>query len=115
MSLKQNLGSWELWCETRWVERHTVLAEFEEMYEPTVMCLEAIASNSGGTWNSKSITEASGLLRSISSDEFIASFQTNLYFSGYTKALSCLLQGSSQDILTAYEEVKVVKDVLKTI
>ena len=63
----------------------------------------------------KSITEASGLLRSIASDEFIASFHTNLYFSGYTKALSCLLQGSSQDVLTAYKEVEVVKDVLKKI
>lgn len=42
----------KMMCETRRVERHTVLAEFEEMYEPTVMCLEAIASNSGGTWNS---------------------------------------------------------------
>ena len=105
----------KIMCETRWVERHTVLAEFAEMYEPTVLCLEAIASNCSGTWNSKSITEASGLLRSIASDEFIASFHTNLYFSGYTKALSCLLQGSSQDVLTAYKEVEVVKDVLKKI
>ena len=103
----------KLMCETRWVERHTVLAEFAQMYEPTVVCLEAIGSNSDGIWNSKSMTEANGLLRSICSDQFIAAFQTNLYSSGYSKALSCLLQGSTQDILTAYKEVEVVKDVLK--
>ena len=105
----------KMMCETRWVERHTVLAEFAEMYEPTVVCLEAIGSNSDGTWNSKSLTDANGLLRSICSDQFIAAFQTNLYFSGYTKALSCLLQGSTQDILTAYKEVEIVKKVLKGI
>ena len=103
----------KLMCETRWVERHTMLAEFAEKYEPTVVCLEAIGSNLDGDWNSKSMTEANGLLRSICSDQFIAAFQTNLYFSGYTKALCCLLQGSTQDILTAYKEVEVVKDVLK--
>ena len=55
----------KIMCETCWVEQHTVLAEFAEMYEPTVLCLEAIASNCSGTWNSKSITEASELLQSI--------------------------------------------------
>ena len=100
-------------CETRWVERHTVLAEFAEMYEPTVLCLEAIGSNSDHVWNFKSMTEANGLLRSICSDQFIAAFQTNLYFSHYTKGLSCLLQGSTLDILAAYKEVEVVKDVIK--
>lgn len=54
--------------ETRWVERHTVLAEFAEMYEPTVVCLEAIGNNSDGIWNSKSLTGANALLRSICSD-----------------------------------------------
>ena len=103
----------KLMCETRWVERHTVLAEFAQIYEPTLVCLEAIGSNSDGIWNSKSMTEANGLLRSICSDQFIAAFQTNLYSSGYSKVLSCLLQGSTQDILTAYKEVEVVKDVLK--
>ena len=78
------------------------------------MCLEAIGT-SGSNWNSKSMTEANGLLRAISSDKFIAAFQTNLHFSGYTKALSCLLQGSTQDILTAYKEVETVKDVFKGI
>ena len=61
------------------------------------------------------MTEANGLLKAISSDRFIAAFQTNLYFFGYTKPLSCLLQGSTQDILTAYKEVDVVKSVLKDI
>ena len=105
----------KLMCETRWVERHTVLAEFSEMYEPIVNCFETISRNSSCQWNAKSVTEANGLLKAISSDRFIAAFQTNLYFFGYTKPLSCLPQGSTQDILTAYKEVDVVKSVLKDI
>ena len=35
----------KLMCETRWVERHTVLVEFADMYEPIVVCLEAIGTS----------------------------------------------------------------------
>jgi hypothetical protein len=55
----------KLMCETRWVGRHNVLAEFAE---PTVVFLEAIGSNSDGNWNSKIMTEANSeihLLRPI--------------------------------------------------
>ena len=61
------------------------------------------------------MTEANGLLKAISSDQSVAAFQTNLYFFGYNKPLSCLLQCSTQDILTAYKELDVVKRVLKDI
>ena len=42
-----------------------MLAEFAGMYEPIVVCLEAIGT-SDSNWNSKSMTEANGLLRAIS-------------------------------------------------
>ena len=105
----------KLMCETGWVERHTILVEFAEMYEPIVNYFENISRNSSREWNVKTVKQANGLLKAISSDQFIAALQTNLYFFGYTKPLSCLLQGSMQDILTAYKEVDVVKRVLKDI
>ena len=40
----------KLMYETGWVEQHTVLAESAEMYEPTAVCLEAIGSNSDGSY-----------------------------------------------------------------
>ena len=45
-------------------------------------------------WDAKSVTEANGLLHAITSDSFIVSFQTSVYFFGYTMGLSVLLQGS---------------------
>ena len=104
----------KLMCETRWIERHTILVEFAEMYEPIVKCFETISRSSSREWNAKSVTEANGLLKAISSHQFIAAFQTNLYFFNYTKPLSCLLQGSTQDILTAYKEVDVVSMFSRT-
>ena len=47
-------------CETRWVERHTAMSD---LYEAVVhvQCLETITS-SDGHWNSKTVTDANGLL-----------------------------------------------------
>ena len=39
--LKRKVG---LFCETRWIEKHTILANVEEMYVPILACLNAIAS-----------------------------------------------------------------------
>ena len=96
-------------CQTRWVERHTTLADFEMMFEAICECLETIKANEKHCWDTKTITEATGLLASITSPAFIAAFKVNEYFFGYTKSLSCLLQGSCQDILVAYEEVQLIK------
>ena len=105
----------KLLCETRWVERHIALFDFNRLYEAVVHCLESISMNTGRRWDSKSVTEAHGLLRAITSDSFLVAFQTNLYFFGYTKGLSQLLQGSHLDILTAYDEVEAVKSELSDI
>jgi len=99
-------------CQTRWVERHTAFVDFATMYEAILLCLEGIGQGNG-SWDAKSRTEASGLLKSISSSDFIAAFQSNNYCLGYTKQLSILLQGASQDILTAYEEIHCVRDALE--
>ncbi|CAC5424739.1 unnamed protein product [Mytilus coruscus] len=53
-------------CETRWVERHTTLQNIAHIYEAIVHCLTAITSrNMDCNWDTKSFTEASGLLMHI--------------------------------------------------
>uniref|UniRef100_A0A3Q2QG90 TTF-type domain-containing protein n=1 Tax=Fundulus heteroclitus TaxID=8078 RepID=A0A3Q2QG90_FUNHE len=105
----------KLMCETRWVDRHTSLEDFHNLYEALLHCLNVISENADSVWDAKAIVEANELLRAVTSANFIAALQCNRYFSGFTKSLSTLLQGSSQDVLTAYEEVKLVKDTLRDI
>ena len=105
----------KLLCETRWGEWHIALFDFNRLYEAVVHCLESISMNTGKRWDSKSVTEAHGLLRAITSDSLLVAFQTNLYFFEYTKGLSQLLQGSHLYILTAYDEVEAVKSELSDI
>ena len=102
-------------CETRWVERHTALSDFSNLYPAVLSCLDKIAGNEGSLWDGKSVTDASGLSHATTSDGFIAAFQTALYFSSYLKALTVLLQGSSLDVLVAYDEVHLVRKTLQDI
>ena len=88
-------------------------SDFDELYEPLVCCLQRICQNSDKEWDAKAITEANGLLKTISSSQFIAAFQTNNYFFGFTKSLSVQLQGSSKDVLEAYRDIEVVKATLR--
>ena len=111
----------KLLCDTRWVERHTALTDFVELYDAVVYCLQVICGDvahpeeAAGKFDSKAVTEASGLLRSISSDEFIVSLQCSVFVSGYLKGLSVLLQGSHLDILEAYEEIDGTATLLEGI
>ena len=56
---KPKLG---VFCETRWVEKHTTLNDFDLMYEPLLVCLEAIGSLAS-SWDSKVVCEAYGLMK----------------------------------------------------
>ena len=44
-------------------------------------------------------------MKRITDSTFIACFQTVLHFFGYTKGLSCKLQGAALDIVKGYEMV----------
>ena len=105
----------KLMCETRWIEKHTALEDFDDMYSIKCDCLDRIGTNDQQRWDSKSITDARRLVTSISGSRFIYAFQSALYCFGYTKALSVLLQGSTHDILTAYEEVSSKNKELQSI
>ena len=106
----------KLLCETRWVERHTSLEEFEEMYAGVIECLSKICdAQSRAPWDSKTVTEARGLLSSISTPGFLCAFACNRYLFGFTRSLSLLLQGSHQDVVTAYQEIALIRDELKDV
>ena len=54
-------------CQTRWVERHTSMQDFECMYSALCVCLDEIAKNTDMDWDGNTISEAQGLLHKISS------------------------------------------------
>lgn len=70
---------------------------------------------SKGSWDPKTISEARGLLTSIATPGFLCAFASNRYLFGFTKSLSLLLQGSYQDVVTAYEEIGLIVTELKDI
>ena len=101
----------KIFCETRWVEKHNTIQDLSVIYEPLLVCLEAIGSLEPG-WDSKSVTEAYGLLKRITDSQFIACLQTILHFFGYTKGLKTKLQGSALDVVEGYGMVELLKTVL---
>lgn len=78
-------------CETRWVERHTNMHDFFTMFTPILDTLDSIVNSEG--WDSKSKTEAQGLLTVLSTSTFIVAFSSHYHMMGHTKQLSVLLQG----------------------
>ena len=44
----------KIYSETRWVEKHTTLQAFDDLYEPILLCLDAISSKERG-WDSKAV------------------------------------------------------------
>ena len=109
-----NTTKFRVFCETRWVEKHTTLNDFDVMYEPLLVCLEAIGSLETD-WDSKSSGDAYGLMKRITDSTFIASFQTVLHFFGYVRGLSAKLQGSTLGIIGAYKMIDHVRSLLSTI
>ena len=58
------------------------------------------------------VTEANGVLSAIVSGKFLVAFHICRFMSKYLYDLSHLLQGTSKDIVVAYDEVKIVIDQL---
>ena len=99
-------------CQTRWVEKHTLMEDLNVLYPALVQCLEFIVNNNQHTRDGNAIVEANGLLSNLMSPSLIAAFQVNLRVFVYTKPLSILLQGSAMDILNTYQEIKTVQIIL---
>ena len=71
------------------MERHRALEGFCYLYEPKSNCLEqmfypVIDEDKQWTWDTKTKTEAAGLLKDIQLSEFVVFFYTSHYFFAYT-------------------------------
>ena len=100
-------------CDTRWVDRHVALQGVALLHEFLVDSLASISSGNGN-WDSKSVTDAHALLTQLCSSRWIVAFHVNLYFKNFLRGLSLLLQGPSQDVITAYNRVSLVVQELKS-
>ena len=110
----------EMLCDARWVEGHNFLEDFQQMFPAVIECLDMINSptsqtESNLTWADRLLSDAYQLSDFLATTDFIAGFQTARFLFGFTKGLSQLLQGSTQDIVTAYEDMELVRNKLKAV
>ena len=111
-------------CKTRWVERHSSLDVFLEMYELLVTFLDAVISpheypnlkSSTGSWNwdKDTITKAQGLKASFLAFQTVVVFITTKNILDEVKALASKLQKRDQDIFEAYMMVDEVIGNIKS-
>ena len=109
-------------CKTRWVERHTCLETFLELYEYTVACLNAICKPTSypevqehaGDWNwdRESVFKAQGLVTSLEQFHNIVAFIILKNALDYIKSLASKLQRRDMEV---YEAYKMVDDVVSEV
>jgi len=101
-------------CKTRWVERHTALESFEELYECLAVTFEAILHPQNhpeipqvDTWNwdTETTTKTRGLLASMMNFQNIVSFLVLMNCLHPLSGLASKLQKRDQDILNAYNNI----------
>ena len=95
----------KLLCETRWVKRHTSSFEFHIPLKPVILCLSKIVDRTDKkkNWDPITVSEANGFLCRMSTSSFVAAFQTAKFLFGYTTSLPTNLQGTYQNVISAYE------------
>ena len=100
---------------TKWVEKTEIMQEFDEFYEALMRCFEYISSNKSNEWDTKSISDAYGLLKRITDPTVIKAFQTVCYVFMFTKGLSEKLQGSSLDIVEGFNMIAHKRSLLSSL
>ena len=103
----------KLFCKTRWTERHVVLEEMYDLYDPLPKTLHKINTEHG--WDSKTADAAYSLRKSITDPTFIVALNVCSYSLGFTKPLSVMLQVTSMDIIKAYTSINLIQSQLKTL
>ena len=99
-------------CRTRWIERHAAYNYFHQMYVPIVSTLEEISTSADYDVDSK--TKANGMLRQITSSDFIISFIVLHHVMGILYPVSKQLQGRAMDVIVAHTMVEGVIQNFKT-
>ena len=95
-------------CKTRWVERHTCLETFLELYEIVVYCLGAIvniaeypelAQTVEWSWDAETTTKANGMFTLLQSFKTVVTFVILKNTLDYVKSLASKLQQRDMDII----------------
>lgn len=102
-------------CKTRWVQRLDALKVLSQLFEPVVVSLQIISTNEDKSWNADSTRTANTLFHAITTFAFIITFTVCRESLSFTKGLTVKLQSSSQDVMSAYEDINVVVECLKNV
>lgn len=103
-------------CKTRWAARHEAYQRFYQAYVFIVQSLEFIAHRINATdadltehgdWDTESRKQASSLLGSISSFDFIINFLIVYQWLSGCDGIAKELQGRDLDIMKAHEKVSI--------
>ena len=109
-------------CATRWVTRIEAYDHFYASFKYTVFALEVIAHNMHhdecpeqfyGCWQTKTRTDASGLLKAITDFDFIVTFICAYSCLSHMSGLTVKLQKKTNDIFKAFSMVTEVKATYK--
>lgn len=97
-------------CETRWVEKHDGIIQFQESAHKIVQTLQEITK-----WkDSSSSSEAFSLIKSMSDADFVVSMACLSEFLSVTRPLSLVLQTPSLDLKNACDALCDTLNVLKS-
>ena len=112
-------------CKTRWVERHTCLEVFLELYESVVIFLDSIVSpneypdllSAAGKWDwdRETRVRAEGLKASLQSFQTIVTFIITKNILEEVRPLASKFQKRDQDIYEAFVMVDSVIDSIESI
>ena len=109
-------------CATRWVARIEAYDHFYASFKYTVFALEVLAHNMHhdecpeqfyGCWQTKTRTDASGLLKAITDFDFIVAFICAYSCLSHMSGLTVKLQKKTNDIFKAFSLVTEVKATYK--
>ena len=103
----------KLFHETRWIERHVVLEEMYDLYDPLLKTLCKINTKYG--WDNKTADAAYSLIKRITNPPFIVALNVCYYTLGFSKPLSMMLQATSMDIIKAYTSINLIQSQMNTI
>ena len=109
-------------CRTRWAACHTAYTHFYLAYPYVIAALENISCGANHemcgneyqdpTWDQKSKDDAVALLASLATFDFIVSFLVLYEFLSHLSGVTMKVQGQSNDIIKAYQEVGVLNGTL---
>ena len=96
-------------CRTRWVERHTALETFSDMYVMICTCLDQLIEEGCDAWDADTLTRATGFCSVLHSGSFLVSFVTAKKGLQFAKLLTIKLQSKSKDVCNAHANITDVK------